>query len=92
MPHEENAERPKPLPKPALEPLPEDPEEEMQNGSRLGIVKPMEFGQNKPVEEKPKPPIAPPSPPKKHTFDIQIQTMPEPVKVFANVQYICSVF
>lgn len=41
---EENAERPKPLPKPALEPLPEDPEEEMQNGSRLGVIKPMEFG------------------------------------------------
>ena len=41
---------------------------------------PMEFGQNKPVEEKVKPPL-PPSTPKKCTFDMQIQTMPESIKV-----------
>ena len=72
----DNAERPKPLPKPELEPLPEDPEEEMQAGSRLSPIKPMEFGTNKPVDDHSlkirkleKPPL--PSPPKKHTFDMQ---------------------
>ena len=69
---EENAERPKPLPKPELEPLLEDPEEEMQNG-RLSPIKPMEFGTNKPepikIKKIEKPPL--PSPPKKHTFDMQ---------------------
>lgn len=64
---ESKQQRPKPLPKPELEVLHEDPGEEMQ-GSRLGMVQPIQYGQNLEVGEL--------QIPTKQYYDMQAQTSP----------------